>query len=212
MPKMIDLIGQKFGRLIVIKRVEKDRWGNYKWLCICICGKEKVIPGSDLKKNKTKSCGCLHDEGNNIKHGHTKGGKLSKIYMTWARMIQRCTNPNNEYYNNYGGRGIIVCKRWFKFPNFLKDMREPPTKNHSIDRINNNKNYYKSNCRWATPRQQARNKQNNHLETYNGKTQCLAVWAEETGISSHVLWKRFNRGWSPKRALMTPVRNIKVSN
>ncbi len=205
MKKLTDLAGKKFGRLIVIKRVERDRWGSYKWLCICNCGKTTVVMGYDLRKNKTKSCGCFRNEGNNTNHGHTKNGKLSKTYMSWAGMIQRCTNPNSEDYHNYGGRGITVCEQWMKFENFLNHMGECPQK-HSIDRINNEKGYYKENCRWATPKQQARNKQNNHLETYNGKTQCLAAWAEETGIAQHILWKRFSRGWPPSKALKSLIK------
>ena len=204
---MLNLMGQKFGRLIATQRVEKDQWGNYKWLCVCTCGKTTIVPGSDLRKNKTKSCGCLHDEGNNTNHGHTKNGRWSQAYRSWAAMMHRCTNPRDEGYHNYGGRGIRVCNMWLKFDNFLKDMCDPPTQHHSIDRIDNNGDYCKENCRWATPQQQARNKRNNHLETYDGKTQCLAAWAEETGISPQILWKRFNRGWSPEKALTTPVKN-----
>lgn len=205
---MLRLVGQKFGRLVVVRQAEKDLWGSYRWLCICECGKETTVLGYDLKKNKTRSCGCLHDEGNNTNHGHTKNGKLSKTYQSWSSMIQRCTNINNTEYKNYGNRGIRVCERWTKFVNFLADMGEPQTSRHSLDRIDNNKGYNKLNCRWATPKQQARNKQNNRLITFNNKTQCLAAWAEDMGIAQRLIWKRLSRGWSPKRALLTPNKNI----
>jgi len=171
--------------------------------------KKRLFLGYDLKKNKTRSCGCLRDEGNNVSHGHTKNGKWSKAYNSWSGIIQRCTNPNNTEYKNYGNRGIRVCKRWIKFENFLADMGEPLTDKHTIDRIDNNKGYCKSNCRWATRKEQARNKRNNRLITFNKKTQCLSAWAEEVGIAQRLIWKRLSRGWSPKRALLTPNQNIR---
>ncbi len=199
---MENLVGKKFGRLTVLRFVDKNQWGNYRWLCRCGCGKEKIILGYNLIRGSTKSCGCLH-----TKHGNAKNNDKTKTYRSWQNMIQRCINPEHKYYKHYGGRGIKVCKRWLKFPNFLKDMDEHPGKGYSIDRINNNGNYCKSNCRWATRKEQARNKRNNHLETYNGKTQCLIEWSEEYNINYKTLCSRiFKYGWSIKKALTTPVR------
>ena len=201
---MDDLVGQKFGRLIVLKKKDKNKSGNYRWLCKCDCGKEKIIRGDNLKSGTTKSCGCLQKE-KRMKHGHHARDKTSKTYHSWQSMIQRCTNPKVHNYHNYGGRGITVCKRWLEFKNFLTDMGESPGKGYQIDRINNNKGYKKSNCRWVTPKEQARNRRNNHLETYNGKTQLLIEWSEETGIPYRTLLSRLNRGWSIEKALTTPM-------
>ena len=207
---MNDLIGQKFGRLIVIKRMGNNKWGNLRWLCRCVCGKEKTIQGSHLKSGATKSCGCLNREKTSIvntKHGHLKNGKRSKTHIVWQHMIQRCTNLRDKGYPNYGGRGIKVCKRWQNsFENFLEDMGEVP-EGYQIDRINNNGNYCKENCRWSTRKEQQRNKRDNHLETYKGKTQCLAAWAEEFDINYSTLCSRiFRSGWSIEKALTTPIQ------
>jgi len=107
MPKLIDLTGRKFGRLVVIKQVGKDKWGSYKWLCLCDCGNKTIIISYSLIKNKTKSCGCLQKQivsSINMTHGHSRRGKLSKTYTVWASMIQRCTNPNSQDYYLYGER------------------------------------------------------------------------------------------------------------
>ena len=206
---MKNLIGKNFGRLSVIKRMNDDKNRNSRWLCKCDCGKEKIIYGCSLKSGNTKSCGCLHKEKTSIAnttHGHSKKREESKTYTAWKSMIKRCTNPKDKYYYCYGGRGITVCKRWRKFVNFLEDMGEAP-EGYQIDRIDNNGNYCKSNCRWVTLKEQARNKRNNHLETYDGKTQCLAVWAEEYQIPYGTLLARINRlGWSIEKALTTPTR------
>lgn len=199
---MIDLTGQKFGRLIVIEFSSKDSRSNTYWLCRCDCGIAKIVYGGNLKNGHTKSCGCLH-----IKHGHNTRKKRSKTYGSWDHMIQRCTNTNEADYHNYGGRGITVCDRWKKFANFLEDMGNPPTHKHSIDRINNNKGYYKSNCRWATSKQQTRNTRRNHVISYSGKTQCITDWAKDLNMSLETLTARINRyGWSIRRALTTPVQ------
>ena len=211
MPKLINLIGKRFGRLTVIKRAEKDKWGSYKWLCLCDCGEKTMVIGSSLKKNRTKSCGCLLKEKTQqrfTKHNHTKNGKNSRTYNSWVNMTRRCVDPNKEGYEYYGARGIKVCERWSKFQNFLDDMRECPPE-YSIDRINNDKGYYKENCRWATRKEQARNKNNNHIETYNGKSQCIAAWAEETGICEETIIARLNRGLPLKNVLTTPIKILK---
>ncbi len=206
MPKLIDLIGERFGRLIVLERVASDRAKNPRWLCLCGCGKEKIILGYNLKNGNTKSCGCLSREIH-LKHGYSAAGKVSKTYTTWQSMIQRCINPNNIRFYCYGGRGIKVCKRWTKFENFLEDMGEHPGKKYQLDRINNNGNYCKSNCRWATRKEQARNTSRNRLISYDGKTQCVAAWAEEYNINYSTLWYRiYESGWSIKKALTTPVK------
>lgn len=144
------------------------------------------------------------------KHRHNKRGKESKVYRTWANMIKRCNYIHYQYYNDYGGRGIKVCQRWRKFENFLKDMREPPSDEHTIDRVDNNGNYCKENCRWATRKQQQRNKRNNRMITFNGRTQCLSAWAEELGINHRTLRSRFFLGWSVKKALTTSTRRRKL--
>jgi hypothetical protein len=120
-------------------------------------------------------------------------------------MIDRCRNPNSPEYGLYGGRGISVCERWYSFEKFLEDMGERPT-NTSIDRFpDKNGNYEKSNCRWATTKQQNRNKRNNHLISFNGETHCLTDWAKILGVSLTTLSGRLATGWSVEKALTTRV-------
>ncbi|KKL97903.1 hypothetical protein LCGC14_1829790 [marine sediment metagenome] len=203
---MNNLIGQKFGRLTVLKRMDNDKHRNSMWLCRCDCGKEKIICGYDLKRGHTQGCGCLRKEIAGITHT-THGHYKTKTYKSWEQMIQRCTNPKVHNYHNYGGRGITICSRWMKFENFLEDMGERPGKNHSIDRINNNGNYCKSNCRWATIKQQNRNRRDNLYFTYKNKTQLLIEWSEETGILYTILYYRiFRSGWTIEKALTTPIK------
>lgn len=202
--KFIDLVQQKFGRLIVIKRVDNNKHGQSVWLCKCDCGKEKIVFGYNLKSGHTKSCGCLSIEKTGERFT-THGQSKTRTYDSWYNMVQRCTNPDDKNYHNYGGRGITVCKRWMKFIHFLEDMSEAP-EGYQIDRIDNNKRYCKSNCQWTTAKINNRNKRNNHLITHDGKTQCLAAWAEEFNINYKTLGKRLSRGWSIKKALTTPVK------
>ena len=197
------LEGQKFGRWIVIQLADRDKNGNIYWLCKCVCGKEKRVRYSHLQSGASKSCGCLRTE-KLIKHGQAK----TKTYKSWGSIIQRCTNPNHVSYHNCGGRGIKVCKHWLKFENFLEDMGEVP-EGYQIDRIDNNKGYCKENCRWATRKEQQRNKRNNLYFTYKNKTQLLIEWAEEFQIPYHILKNRIRLGWSMQKALTTLVRKYK---
>lgn len=199
-----NLVGQKFGRLVVLQFVGKNKWRKTRWLCKCDCGKEKIIRGDHLISGSTKSCGCLQ-----TKHGHSTTTTISKTYKSWDDIIQRCTNHNNPYYYCYGGRGITICERWRDaFVNFLEDMGEAP-KGYQIDRINNEKGYYKGNCRWVTPKINNRNRRDNHIETFDGKTQCLSAWAEELNINRSTISERLKRGWSIDKTLTKPVQKQK---
>lgn len=212
MPPLVNLTRQRFGRLTVLKRNGISSGGDVFWACICDCSREITVVGTSLRGNRTQSCGCLAKEKTtkrSTKHGHKMGGQTSQVYQSWVNMTQRCTNPNNNTYQHYGGRGITICQRWKNFPNFLEDMGEPPTKDHSIDRIDNNGHYYPYNCRWATKQEQARNRRNNHLATHDGKTQCLSSWSEKVNINIQTLLDRIRRGWSTTKTLMTPIRKQK---
>lgn len=207
---LINLTNKIFGRLRIICRTSNNKWGSPRWLCKCSCGNETITEGSSLKNGSTKSCGCLKKEGNNYKHGNNTTNKRTQIYRAWAAMLNRCNNTKYERYHQWGKRGIKVCNRWYKFENFLEDMGNPPTKYHSLDRINNDGNYCKSNCRWATPKEQGRNKRNNRLISFNDKTQCLSAWAEEYKIKSSIIADRLKHNWPIKKALITPPKKWKI--
>ncbi len=196
MGKFIDLTGQKFGRLTVIKRAENAKCSNIQWFCQCECGKQTIVQGGTLRSGRTKSCGCLR-----IKHKYAIIDKISSTYEMWKNIIQRCTNSNNSRYKDYGGRGIRVCEAWRSFDHFFEDMGERPP-NTSIDRIDNNKGYYKANCRWATRKEQARNTRTNKLITINGETKCLVEWCEIYQKSYHKIRQRIRTlKWNPEEAL-----------
>jgi hypothetical protein len=159
MGKVINLAGRRFGRLVAISHSGKDIRNNAVWLCVCDCGKEIVVNGSHLRTGNTRSCGCFQSDMS-AQRLRTHGMKGTPEYNTWRAMMKRCNNPNDKAYKYYGGRGINVCERWRRFENFISDMGKRPTIDHSLDRIDNDGNYEPTNCKWATPKEQALNRRN----------------------------------------------------
>jgi hypothetical protein len=153
-------IGQRFGRLTVLKRVGDGKGSNSKWLCHCDCGNEIITFAGNMRRGKTRSCGCLYREARGlatVTHGETRGYKRTVEWQTWAGMFKRCYNPKNKSFRYYGGKGIKVCERWRDYAQFLTDMGRKPSPEHSIDRIDNDDDYTSQNCRWATRREQRMN-------------------------------------------------------
>lgn len=161
MGRLINLTGNRYGKLTVLKRhKENDKYNKPQWLCQCDCGKEIIVLGNNLRLGLSESCGCVRIEKNKRRttHGFTKGGEIQRFYRIWANMIQRCTNPKVPSYVNYGERGITVCEQWSDFEKFKDDMYksylehvdEFGEENTSINRIDNDKGYFLDNCEWET--------------------------------------------------------------
>jgi hypothetical protein len=189
--KKIDLTGQRFGKLLVVKEVEPrigfDR-GNlvkkYNWLCLCDCGGSANRLLSSLRSGRAISCGCISKDSTLKKNYiHGEGKKGSKEYRAWLKIKGRCYCKTDAKYKDYGGRGIKVCDRWmYSYVNFLHDMGRRPDDKHSIERINNNGDYEPSNCRWATLTEQAQNKRTSIVIEMGGIAMGLAQWCKELGF------------------------------
>lgn len=206
----IDLVGQRFGRLLVLSEHPKRLGRRIAWMCQCDCGNTKVIRGHDLRGRKTHSCGCLLRETSSKRmfvHGYRVGGQRSRTYSAWYNMKQRCENPKHHRFSDWGGRGVIVCPEWSKsFELFRADMGECPS-GMELDRIDNSHGIYcLFNCRWVTEKIQARNRRTNHLITHSGKTHCIQEWAEKLHISDDLLRGRLRAGWSIEKAFTEPVQ------
>jgi len=174
---------QKFGRLTTIRKVENYKKGNYKWICLCECGNEKIATTGCLNYGQVKSCGCLQLD-KVTKHGQGRLGGRSSEYVSWRCMIGRCYSPEVDGYKHYGAKGISVCDRWrVSFVDFFADMGKKPTNKHTIERNNPLGNYEPSNCRWATQPEQDRNKTNTVWIEYDNERLIASDWAKRLGIS-----------------------------
>lgn len=199
--KRLELEGKKIGLLTVLRLAYIKNKATF-WLCKCDCGVETTVIGSNLSSRyPTKSCGCLILERAK-KHNKSK----TSTYGIWSSMKSRCNNPNNVAYKNYGGRGIKVCRRWnLCFENFLLDMGEVPSKDHSIERENNSKGYTPKNCKWATRKEQANNNRCNVILKFNGEALTISQWADKLNLSKGMIHARYSYNWSTERILTEPI-------
>lgn len=205
MPKILDSIkGRRFGGLVALEFMPGGK--HPVWRCICDCGIETSATITNLLRGHRTSCGCMA-ASRLADATRTHGLSRSKVYATWCGMKARCSDPNSTDFKNYGARGIRVCERWAEsFDDFLTDMGHPPSRNHSIDRIDNAGGYEPGNCRWAIKRVQANNTRANVILHYKGRSQTLAEWARELGLPYIGLRHRIGRGWEVHDAFERPFR------
>lgn len=195
---MVDITGERYGRLVVIERSGAMN-GHVAWKCQCDCGKEHIARSGDLRQGRQISCGCIKKEGLHKTHGKSS----SRLYRIWQNMKSRCTNDGIEAYKDYGGRGITICDEWKNDFQAFHDwaMANGYSDELSIDRISVNGNYEPSNCRWATRKEQANNKNDNNKITLKGETHTLAEWSVITGIKRATIKSRLDAGMDVEKAL-----------
>lgn len=204
------MIGARFGKLTVIGAGVPHPTDPVKTRvpCRCDCGAEVSPLANNLRS--PKNCVACKSESMS-KRFKTHGRSPKDVYRIWSLMRDRCRNPKNRGWRNYGGRGISICQRWEKFENFRDDMGPRPSPIHTLDRINNECNYEPGNCRWATRKQQNRNRSVTRWLTLNGETKPLGEWAENSPVRYTTIANRILSGWNPEEAVFTP-NNQKPNN
>lgn len=198
-------VGDEHGRLTAVRYSHHDKHRAANWLFKCECGSDYIARPDQVRRGVIVSCGCYREEkaaertSARATHGHSSNGKLSSEYNSWRNMRDRCDNPANEMFQNYGGRGIKVCERWDNsFENFLADMG-PKQPGQTVDRIEVNGNYEPGNCRWLSHKDQMRNMRTNRIVTYQGREMTLAEACELSGLPRSRLAARLRAGWSMDR-------------
>lgn len=198
--------GTRFTRFIVTDTTPQRRFcgGSIRYYveCRCDCGVIKWTSERLLRLGESKSCGCLKRESTIMRstvHGYAHR-KQGGIYRVWADMIQRCTNPKNAAFKNYGGRGISVDPPWIRFPLFLEDMGEPKS-GMTLERKDVNGNYCKSNCCWIPRSKQSQNRRDTILLSAFGVTACMSELSRQHGIANITVWQRVKNGAHPECAL-----------
>ena len=193
-----NLTGIKFG-LLEAKKFSPPR----KWFCVCDCGNEIEVFTDNLTRNHTKSCGCNKAQFvTNSKLRHGKADGKNKVYTAWHNMKDRCSNQNNKDYINYGGRGISVCETWLTFERFYKDMGEPPSKKHTLERVDVNGDYSPQNCEWATSSVQRNNQRRSKKYEFQGESHSLIEWCNIKNMPYARLAQRVEKlGWDFERAI-----------
>jgi len=193
-----DITNKKFGRLSAVKSVGK-KGGRCMWLFSCDCGKSKIIRKSHVIYGATSSCGCKHYRKGKDNHCYKHGLSRSNFYTRFSKIEDRCRNKNNKDYKNYGGRGIKCL--WNNFQGFFEDMHESyleyiktnGKKGATLDRIDNNKNYCKENCRWIDIKSQQRNRRDNIRFSFGGKNLTIPEWSEILNIPTYHFYNKKKR-------------------
>ena len=198
--KMLDITGIKFGRLTALYRLHNYHKKGTYWLCVCDCGNLNEVYIGTLRSGHTKSCGCLNHEPTNLKHGKHE----TRLYSIYCAMKKRCYNKNYHQYKDWGGRGITICDEWLNdFMDFYNwSMSNGYQNNLTIDRIDNDKGYSPSNCRWVDMKTQRRNSRRIRNITINGETHCLKEWCEILNLNYGKVSQRINKlNWTYEKAL-----------
>ena len=188
------IAGTTFGEWTVLREdvhVPGKNGLDYRYLCCCSCGTQRVVSCHSLRRGHSRSCGCKQVEFQIAKitrHGQHN----SKVYGVWEAMLDRCRNASHPSYPDYGGRGIVVCDEWHRFEAFIRDMGERPA-NTSLDRIDNSRGYEPGNCRWADAKTQARNRRDNRFVVLNGESMCATDAARSLGVDPPSLWGRIRK-------------------
>lgn len=206
----IDITGQKFGKLFVVKRCGSAN-GQALWLCRCDCGNMSTVRGYQLRHGLIYTCGKCEKNHGKITHGMTVE-KEARIYRTWINMKDRCGNPKYIGYHNYGGRGITVCPEWVGkggFERFYEWAMENGYNDAlTIDRIDGEKGYCPENCKWSTTAEQSLHKRTNRIIEIGGRTQTITEWSREYGMRTDTVAYRIKHGMSAIEALTMPLRSI----
>lgn len=199
----LDLTGQRYGRLTVIKE-EGSTPNRISWLCKCDCGNYKIVKTINLRRGATKSCGCYRSEYvKNQKQMYPRDVRIRRLRYIWHGMKRRCEDPKHKGYESYGGRGITVCNEWRDYVTFARwAISHGYDDGLTIDRINNDGNYEPNNCRWVTIKEQLRNTRRNHLGTINGTTKTVTECAEEYGLDPNTVLTRMSKGMSLQESLL----------
>ena len=204
MSKVIDITGQRFGRLIVLEFEKTEKTQSF-WKCQCDCGEVIVTRRGALMSGDNVSCGCYNRDKQT-----THGMEGTRIYHTWRSMLSRCNYAKDICYHLYGGRGIKVCDRWLhSFENFFEDMKKGYSDKLTIDRIDTNGDYEPRNCKWSTQKEQGNNRRNNLYITIGNITRTLTEWCERYKANYFNVWALINRGHDPLSALNRHAREHK---
>jgi len=205
--KVFDIIGNRYGRWVVLENAGKNPHGEKQVLCRCDCGVQKVMRRSLITLGYSKSCGCYAREIS-VEKATSHGCSGTRIYRIWAGIIQRCYNNTKDCeWKKYGGRGISMCNDWRDFCNFNEwALANGYNDELTIDRIDNNGNYEPSNCRWATVYEQNNNRRTNKIISFNGVTGTVREFADKYRLKYSCLYARLKLGWDIESALITPSR------
>lgn len=191
------MIGKVFGKLTVLLEAGRSNDRQRTYVCQCECGTRATVISGNLKKGNTRSCGCDRKKACadrmrslNFKHGQTQ----TKLWRTWRGVLDRTTVVTSAHFKRYGGRGITVCDEWRHFEVFAKDVGDPTTDSHSLDRIDNSRGYFPGNVRWATAKEQAHNRSNNVWVWNDGQKMIASEVAKKVGVSKSTIARWIQSG------------------